>query len=89
MSNITKGKWYAKRGNTQMCSLDSTVASLGDAQVFTTAKSLGDAFSDAKLIASSKKLLKHLKTMHLCYAKGIQPSVGTLKEIDALLRELK
>lgn len=47
-----------------------------------------EAMSNAELFASSKKLLKHLKTMHVCYAKGIQPAVTTLKEIDALIQRL-
>lgn len=98
MSSITKGEWkilgdlepiiaVTDSKNPKSCDHIRQVCEVkcGGFEVPDYEESKKNAF----LIASSPKLLKHLKTMHVCYTKGIQPSVGTLKEIEALLQELK
>lgn len=92
MSKHTKGEWKILNNTypNHFVIADSEGRGLAKIPLITSEFRIRDEIkANCILMASSPKLLKHLKRMHVCYAKGIQPSVGTLKEIDALLQELK
>jgi hypothetical protein len=73
----TPGPWYAKQGNDQLVSDDTTVVSLhpGGWHVFSPADTHGDSEADARLIAAAPELLEALEL--LC---GDEPRVPS--EID-------
>ncbi len=67
---FTPGPWYAKSGDSQMCSEDTTVARLGqrasDAThwwIFSPANDHGDSDADADLIAAAPELYAALAAL--------------------------
>jgi hypothetical protein len=77
MSNVTAssrgftpGPWEAKRSATQMCSEDTTVATVGPAEkdgarwwIFSPAEDHGDNESTARLVSAAPELLEALRVL--------------------------
>lgn len=70
MSAPTPGPWYAKSGQSQMCSEDTTVAMIGLRPnqttywwIFSDADEHGDAEPDARLMAAAPDLLHALRAL--------------------------